>query len=330
VSSSAWNVKAWPGRALPHPEPEPPFFARWELDEGGAFVGRGTADQTLFDDAPAADSGPPFDEIYLRLAAVDPERDLDIIMFVEEYGPIDLYEPHEAARPAGFAVTRAPYPMLAAYPGFDGLEEFDLVPQVVAEAQAARARVVDIKAVEDGLVSPPATIQEMRWAVRCMRDLVSTYRCLSEQRPTTDFEWANPLIAYDLDGQRTGNSGPFWTTEGYDLPEFLSDSLEIGLRDVSPRLVFRDDLQPEKARDWAEHFPFPLWSVCCLELFNHIVEGALIKDCANERCRRPFVRQIGRSAHGQRRRTGVRFCSDSCARAQAQRQYARRRRAASS
>lgn len=272
------------------------------------------------------DASVVFDETYLRLAAVDPSDDLQVDSFVEQFTVVALYEPHAPMSAIGGAVTRPPYPFLSAYPGFDGYEEFDLTDEVQQEGQAARAEIMDLKDIETGLSRGPATLPEMRWAVRCMRDLVSSYRCLSEERDPTEFDWENPLIAYDVDQQRGGVHEGFW--KPFEIAEFVADTIQIGLVGVSPRIVYRADIRPKVPRDWAEHFgaSASLWSVCCLELFNHVAESAIIKDCANDTCSRLFVRQTGRSAHGQRRRSGVRFCTDTCARAQAQREYVRRRR----
>jgi len=327
VERSNWDVLCWPPRSLPHPDP--PATYEWELCPGGAFVLRDlVAASAATAEALDMPSAPVFDETYLRLAAVDPSDDLQVAAFVEQFSIIDLYEPHATLSIVGEVVARPPYPLLSTYPGFDGMDEFDLVPELVSEGQQARAEVADLDAIENRTHTPPATLPEMRWAVRCMRDLVAGYRCLSEGREATDFQWENPLIAYDVDEQRQGSKRIFWTPS--EIAEFVVGTIQIGLAGFSPRIAYRADLRPEAPRDWAEHFgaSAALWSVCCLELFNHVTEGAVVKDCANETCPRLFVRQIGRSLHGQRRRSGVRFCSDTCARAQAQREYVRRRRSA--
>jgi hypothetical protein len=70
-----------------------------------------------------------------------------------------------------------------------------------------------------------------------------------------------------------------------------------------------------------------VYSVSFLQLYNHLVEKAELRQCANEPCRRTFVRQRGRAEFGQHRTSGILYCSRDCARAQAQRQLRRRRRA---
>lgn len=71
-----------------------------------------------------------------------------------------------------------------------------------------------------------------------------------------------------------------------------------------------------------------IYSVSFLQLYNHMVEHATLRRCANEPCGQYFVRQRGRAQYGQFRTTGVKYCSRVCARSQAQRQLRRRRRAA--
>lgn len=69
-----------------------------------------------------------------------------------------------------------------------------------------------------------------------------------------------------------------------------------------------------------------LYSAICLQLANDMAEGVVYRVCANEPCRRHFVRQLGGAVHGQYRTEGVMYCTISCAKAQAQRQYRRRNR----
>lgn len=77
--------------------------------------------------------------------------------------------------------------------------------------------------------------------------------------------------------------------------------------------------------DLADRSPTVL-SVAFLQLYNHLVEEAHVRRCANDNCGRDFVRQRGRAEYGQHRTTGVKYCSRECARAQAQRDLRRRRR----
>ena len=69
-----------------------------------------------------------------------------------------------------------------------------------------------------------------------------------------------------------------------------------------------------------------MYSICALELFNHVVENADYLICGNENCRQKnFVHQRG-AKKNWRRSNGVLYCSYDCAHAKAQREYRRRRR----
>ena len=62
-----------------------------------------------------------------------------------------------------------------------------------------------------------------------------------------------------------------------------------------------------------------------VQLFNDIAAGITYKTCANETCRGLFVNQIDRTQDRHSRTKGTLYCSPRCARAQAQREYRRRR-----
>ncbi len=105
---------------------------------------------------------------------------------------------------------------------------------------------------------------------------------------------------------------------------FLVSHLNHGLRDfhIALELGSTEDALPNRFRGAASQPS--LFAVLCLQLWNHIAEGATYRRCQNERCGRLFVRQQGRAKRHQHRTEGVMYCSRDCARAQAQRELRRR------
>jgi hypothetical protein len=73
--------------------------------------------------------------------------------------------------------------------------------------------------------------------------------------------------------------------------------------------------------------PVDLYSAACLQVFGFMVEGHTARHCENATCGRTFVHQLGGARFHQHRSVGLRYCSPACARAQASREYRRRKAA---
>jgi hypothetical protein len=105
----------------------------------------------------------------------------------------------------------------------------------------------------------------------------------------------------------------------------FTDITGAALRDFRVRVEVDTGRRPAEEFTIGAVYP-TLYSVAVLQLVNDLAEGLPVIHCANETCRRPFVRQRGRAKYRDNRTRGVMYCSNTCARAQYQREKRRRDR----
>lgn len=290
----SYNVPlaTWPQQRLP--EPQAPYGWPYLVTPAGAIV----AETWIVDEPPRPR---PYHEVYLHLSRLDLGREDEINRFLLRFGPLAVHGEDAL--------------------GFDWHAGY--ADHVARDLRAAGGTIVSEMAYWDNMAGDDyhflysQSLAAFRWQAWCIRDLLRAWRWLSEGLEPDRWEspvWQSadphmpipdsPLAAGKLlaQGIRNGLS-PFH-------PE-----LRVGGREDDPHLLL-----PYGA---AQGFYY----ICCLELFNHIAEEATYRTCANEPCGRLFVRQYGGAEQGQHRTSGVKFCTPGCARAQAQREYRRRKRA---
>lgn len=285
--NSRFRIITWPSEPLPHP-PQNSRRIPYRLTDGGMIVANWKAD-------PLPPSPRWSEESYLDLVAIDLDDPLAILEFVSVYGPLGTR--------SGRAAHSSPLRLA-------GLVYLDASAAIAESLSADHLEV----AKADGLhVGEGETLDEFRWGALCLRDLVSAWQVIRKEIDADTHRWEAPVWGV---AESPRDELPWESATG--AVTVLTAGLATGIECFTP--VIRSG--------WEEKFPVFddhwVYEICCLELFNHIVEEAPYKHCANEACGRLFVRQRGRAVHGQHRTRGVKYCSSECARAQAQRAYRRR------
>lgn len=214
--------------------------------------------------------------------------------------------------------------------GLRSEREYPLVRHELTERLFARIETVRSELNPSGWPSETfrtfELVDEFRYFAGIVRDMTLVYHRLMGH---SDGIWSAKEIPRDALARPLPP-----TREG--LRHYLETSLNRLLRIFHVGVIIEEDRGELDAGtpgfDWIrlndEYNRPDLLDVLVLQLYNDIARGADYSRCANEPCGRLFALQSGRSEHGQHRTRGVKYCSKSCARAQANREYRRRKRQA--
>ena len=343
-------IAAWPGIPLPLPDVvrQPYYFAA----DAAVFVAanvRGPGDSPektpspFFadpPDPPSCEAG----EIYLRLLDIDLEQPLSILGFVNDYGILKVFDLDSRWRWPQITLSRRGEETRqlteARRAAGSALVERDLswrqsqgLPHDVESLEGNSAFDPDQAGFED---EASETLAEFQAGARQLRDAVRALRFMRGELALSEIAWESPMAC----GLAMRDNGRIWPR---GMEDFLRGFYDDGLKAFHPSVSFSDEDDADLRRYQGTapridegllvapavtgKFEAGLYSICCLEIYNHLVEQTSYRRCRNERCGRLFVRQVGRAKFGQYRTRGVLYCSASCARAQAQRELRRRRRA---
>jgi hypothetical protein len=317
-----FRITAWPGEVVPPPPCRPSRGYRLDEEHEVLFP--------LEEESPDRSIAPnPSGEIYLRLAEIDLSDPHAILDFVNRFNILGIVEarfpsasfhlPSGGEEALHESRVRAGRPLVEEFrreweAGSGSYSEiaWEKLPRAWTDPDEAAFHVEDIE-----------TLTEFRIAARFVRDGLTAWRYVRGDLKAEDVHWESPYFDNDDHVE-------------IDTQDFLLMLFDFALMPFHPGISFLDDDEfADEANDGRRFRVKPgsgharqgldLFPICCLELYNHIVEEAEYRACANETCGRLFVRQEGRSTFNQRWTTGVKYCSALCAKAQAQRNYRRRK-----
>jgi hypothetical protein len=180
------------------------------------------------------------------------------------------------------------------------------------------------------LAPPPTRITGVWWEGRDDGRIEDARWWLKTARALAHF-WAfvsgvdgDPLSAWSDEGFHTFGGAEWGEHVDWAAWMMFAAALNVGL------LPFRARVElPVPGSELVQGAPVvSLYQAACHQIFNLAVEEQTARRCENASCGRVFVHQLGGAKFGQHRSKGVRFCSTDCRRAETQRQYRRRRKAA--
>lgn len=119
-----------------------------------------------------------------------------------------------------------------------------------------------------------------------------------------------------------------WTAAGFNRPrsagvawDWWTDHLNAALAPLTVGVV----VEGEGRRHGWRRPAVSAYTAMMFQILNDVATETAWRICANEPCGRLFCRQQGRAEAGQQRSSGIRYCTNLCARAQGERDRRRRR-----
>ena len=297
--NTRFRITPWPDRPVPFPDYRSVWPAVLVNDDGSPI--------TDVRSRRMPGSASVYGELYLELASVDLSSKEAIVDFADRHGTLGVAMPDPSEPTIGHIF----------------FYEWEAASEEVMNYLWKCRESIEESAPKG--IGHFETLMEFRWGAWALRDMTTAWRIFQGEIEEGEAVWEAPCWA--------SSSNRFALPDDVDLGHphpgtLLDHGLRMALRPFSPRVTWLHSDSPAATPYGRGSESISLFSICALELFNHMCENAAYRRCANETCGRFFVRQKGRAVHGQHRTSGVKYCSAECARAQAQRAYRRRKRAA--
>lgn len=314
--SHRYRITVWP--TVPVPFPSFTRHTTHRLDESG---------RALVADGYAVGVAERVGGIYLVLRGLDLESPMEILEFARAFGFVSDWQ---VAITLKGAYLPSPYRFQARQPPSSDRAWLD---EVIAGDAELRDRYSQ-DGQQASLVPTVVSLESFRHAAKFVRDLTTAWQIVSQdEHLEPDARWElHPDLPPPTRHEALQLLGESINTLLARLHPHINVSEEppddydpndpIGPADIVPPDAPLAIEQATPSRGW-----ILLHQICALELYNDIINGEVYRRCHNETCGKLFVRQWGRASYGQSRRKGVMYCTASCATAQSQRVYRRRKHA---
>jgi hypothetical protein len=228
-------------------------------------------------------------DFHFQMARLDADNDAELLNWTRDHGLLEWFTGHDDP------------------PSFQFVGHDDPAVDVL---WAERERLWHVNA------GMPGTDTRLEWrvAVAALRDMIRVRRWAFEGVEPDD--WSSPEWLWPKPGS------------SFDAMNRTLQAMNRGLEAFGPRAeIYRPQLGEFPGYRVLRITDASPWQIAMACLWNDMLAGESYRICQNETCGRVFQHQLGRATQAQHRSTGVRYCSATCARAQANRAYRRRRQA---